>query len=465
MRMKNLYKKPITNLRCSSWSRYCSISLVILWTLLILGWILLLHLYSNNNTSLNIIHPPPLPSHFHQLQQVEKENFQIPPPNKKRSPQSKSITPLVDEFLDQDSSLRHVFFPHKTIDPMKTIGKGKNDSYNCYYPGKIWLDTDGNPIQAHGGCILYDENSSTYYWYGEYKDGPTYLHNNKGPARVDIIGVGCYSSKDLWTWKKEGIALAAEKTDKTHDLHKSNVLERPKVIYNEKTRKYVMWMHIDNANYAKASVGIAFSDTPTGPFKYLGSQRPHGYQSRDMTLFKDEDNVAYLIYSSEENNVMHIGPLTEDYLNVTSVMKRIFVGQRREAPAMFKHKGTYYMVTSGCTGWAPNEALVHSAETILGTWETIGNPCVAGNKMFRVSTFLAQSTFVLPLTRFPGLFIFMADRWNPSELRDSRYVWLPLIVDGHEDQAFQYGFDNKLWPRVSIYWHKKWKLPLGWNTF
>jgi hypothetical protein len=186
MRMKNLYKKPITNFRCNAGGRYCSMSLVIIWGLLILGCIFLLHLYSNN-TSFNIIHPPSLPSHFHQLQQVEKENFQIPPPNKKRSPQSKSITPLVDEFLDQDSSLRHVFFPHKTsaIDPMKTIRKGNNDGYNYYYPGRIWLDTDGNPIQAHGGCILYDEISSTYYWYGEYKDGPTYLaHNNKGPARV-----------------------------------------------------------------------------------------------------------------------------------------------------------------------------------------------------------------------------------------------------------------------------------------
>nr|XP_012573684.1 uncharacterized protein LOC101505714 isoform X2 [Cicer arietinum] len=440
------------------------------WSLL--GCILLLHLYSiiqqkheeGVEFQFNVNHPHPL-SHFHELQQVEKENFQIPPPNKKRLHQSKSITPLVDEFLDEHSPLRHVvFFPDKTsaVDPMKSKG---NDSY-YYYPGRVWLDTDGNPIQAHGGGILFDENSNTYYWYGEYKDGLTYFaHKNKGPARVDIIGVGCYSSKDLWTWKKEGIVLAAEKTNKTHDLHKSNVLERPKVIYNKKTKKYVMWMHIDSANYAKASVGIALSDTPIGPFEYLGSRRPHGYQSRDMTIFKDEDNVAYLIYSSEQNNVMHIGPLTEDYLNVTSVMTRIFVGQRREAPAMFKHKGTYYMVTSGCTGWAPNEALVHTSESILGTWETIGNPCVGGNKMFRVSTFLAQSTFVLPLTKFPGLFIFMADRWNPSELRDSRYVWLPLIVDGSDDQALEYGFGYTLWPRVSIYWHKKWKLPMGWNTF
>jgi hypothetical protein len=116
------------------------------------------------------------------------------------------------------------------------------------------------------------------------------------------------------------------------------------------------------------------------------------------------------------------------------------------------------MVTSGCTGWAPNEALVHASDSILGTWETIGNPCVGGNKMFRVSTFLAQSTFVVSLNKFPGLFIFMADRWNPNELRDSRYVWLPLIVDGNDDQTLEYG------SRVSIYWHRKWKLPLGWNT-
>ncbi|CAK8562524.1 unnamed protein product [Lathyrus sativus] len=453
MRIKNLYRKPITT---AAGSRYCSISVLIIWTLLILGCIFLLHLYSN------MIQPQPLASsHFHQLQQIENYNFQIPPPNKKTLPQIKSITPLVDEFLDQDSSLREVFFP------METIGKGNDSYYNYFFPGRIWLDTDGNPIQAHGGCVLFDESSSTYYWYGEYKDGPTYLANhNKGPARVDVIGVGCYSSKDLWTWKNEGIVLTAEKTNKTHDLHKSNVLERPKVIYNEKTRKYVMWMHIDSANYAKASIGIAISDTPIGPFEYLGSQRPHGYQSRDMTVFKDEDGIAYLIYSSEGNNVMHIGPLTENYLNVTSVMRRVFVGQRREAPAMFKHKGTYYMITSGCTGWAPNEALVHASDSILGTWETIGNPCVGGNIMFQVSTFLAQSAFVLPLKTFPGLFIFMADRWNPSELRDSRYVWLPLIVDGHDDdQAIEYGFGYRLWARVSIYWHRKWKLPLGWNTF
>lgn len=281
--------------------------------------------------------------------------------------------------------------------------------------------------------------------------------------QVDIIGVGCYSSKDLWTWKNEGIVLAGEEKNESHDLYKLNVLERPKVIYNERTGKYVMWMHIDDANYTKASVGVAISDSPTGPFDYLYSKRPHGFDSRDMTVFKDEDGVAYLIYSSEDNSELHVGPLNSEYLDVTEEMRRILVGQKREAPALFKHQGTYYMITSGCTGWAPNEALAHAAESMMGTWETIGNPCIGGNKIFRQTTFFSQSTFVLPLRGFPGYFIFMADRWNPADLRDSRYVWLPVTVGGPVDQPLEYSFGFPLWSRISIYWHKKWRLPYIWK--
>lgn len=282
--------------------------------------------------------------------------------------------------------------------------------------------------------------------------------------QVDVIGVGCYSSRDLWTWQNEGIVLAAEEKNETHDLYTLNVLERPKVIYNEKTGKYVMWMHIDDTNYTKASVGVAISDSPTGPFDYLYSIRPHGFDSRDMTIFKDDDGKAYLIYSSVDNSELHVGPLNEQYLDVTRSMRRILVGQHREAPALFKNQGTYYMITSGCTGWAPNEALAHAAESIMGPWETIGNPCIGGNKIFQLTTFFAQSTFVLPLPGLPpGFFIFMADRWNPADLRDSRYVWLPLTVAGPVDQPLEYNFGFPLWSRVSIYWHKRWRLPYTWR--
>ncbi|XP_016504778.1 uncharacterized protein LOC107822725 isoform X1 [Nicotiana tabacum] len=464
MRFKNKSRKP-TTLRCNA-GRRCSFS-VLVWSLV--GCLLLLNLYSfisqkdarRGGTHFHINQHP----HIRELEEVEEENIQLPPP-RKRSPRAakrkpKRPTTLIEEFLDESSQLRNVFFPGQrtAIDPRKS---SENDTY-YYYPGRMWLDTEGNPIQAHGGGILYDQRTKMYYWYGEYKDGPTYHAHKKGAARVDVIGVGCYSSKDLWMWKNEGIVLAAEENDETHDLYKLNILERPKVIYNEKTGKYVMWMHIDDTNYTKASAGVATSDFPTGPFDYLYSKRPHGYDSRDMTVFKDEDGIAYLVYSSEDNSELHIGPLNEEYIDVTQAMRRVLVGQHREAPALFKHGGTYYMITSGCTGWAPNEARAHAAESILGPWETIGNPCIGGNKVFRDTTFFGQSTFVLPLPELPGSFIFMADRWNPADLRDSRYVWLPLRVAGPVDHPLEYNFGFPLWSRVSVYWHKRWRLPYRWQ--
>ena len=190
MRMRNKNRKP-TTLRCNAGSR-CSTSAVV-WSLV--GCLLLLHFYSNirhreeegGEDQFRVSHHP----QFRELQQVEEENIQIPPPRGKRSPRAakrrpKRTTTLIDEFLDENSQLRHVFFPgqRSAIDPMKA----GNDSY-YYYPGRIWLDTDGNPIQAHGGGILYDKMSRTYYWYGEYKDGPTYHAHKKGAARVShLIG-------------------------------------------------------------------------------------------------------------------------------------------------------------------------------------------------------------------------------------------------------------------------------------
>lgn len=399
-----------------------------------------------------------------ELEKVEEESFQILlHKSKRRSAHAvskkggRSKQPsAVSEFLDESSKLQSYFFP----DRKSAVVPTENGSDSMYfYPGRLWLDTDGNAIQAHGGGIMFDEKSETYYWYGENKDGETYHTHKKGAARVDIIGVSCYSSKDLWTWTNEGIVLPGEETNTTHDLHKSNVLERPKVIYNHFTNKYIMWMHIDNANYTKASIGVATSNSPKGPFTYLYSKQPHGFESRDMTVFQDDDRKAYIIYSSEHNNVLHISPLTEDYLRVTNVVKRVLVGQKREAPAVFKHNGVYYMITSGCTGWAPNEALAHASESMMGPWESMGNPCVGGNDVFRMTTFFGQGSFVLPLRGMHGFYVFMADRWKPSDLRDSRYVWLPLSVGGLADEAMEYNFGFPSWSRVLIYWHRKWRLP------
>ena len=142
--------------------------------------------------------------------------------------------------------------------------------------------------------------------------------------------------------------------------------------------------------------------------------------ARDMTLFVDDDGKAYHIFSSEENMTLHIAELTADYLHHTGRYTRVAPGGQNEAPAIFKKDGTYWMITSGCTGWAPNEARMFSAKSIWGPWTQHPNPCVGPGAD---KTFGGQSTYILP---YGDRFIFMADIWRPNYPRDARYIWLPI---------------------------------------
>lgn len=331
------------------------------------------------------------------------------------------------------------------------------EDHQSIRPGEVWLDTDGKAINAHGGGVLFHEG--TYYWYGELKEGRTYLpmvNKGWGGTRVVAGGVSCYSSKDLYNWKNEGVALPSNAQDPTHDLACENVLERPKVIYNAKTKKFVMWLHQDSPDYQAARSGVAVSNQPTGPFTYLGSVRPNagvkplntdehpitgkdashfnrdfkgGQMARDMTLFVDDDGKAYHIYSSESNETLHIALLTDDYLKHAGPYVRVFPGRKMEAPALFKRKGKYYLIASGCTGWDPNPARAAVADSIFGPWKELENPCRGKDAKI---TFGGQSTFVLPVAGKPDTFIAMFDRWKKWDLQDSRYLWLPLSFDDED---------------------------------
>lgn len=290
----------------------------------------------------------------------------------------------------------------------------------------VWQDTDGNPINAHSAGVLYHDG--VYYLFGEIKKGKTWLVPGQSweDYRVPAGGISCYASKDLMRWQYKGVALAPT-TDSTHDLDTGRVIERPKVVYNKRTAQFVMWMHIDKNDYSYARAGVAVSDKPEGPYRYIESMRPNGNMSRDMTLFKDNDETAYLVFSSENNKTMHVCRLSDDYLKPTTAEKRILVNQSREAPTLFKHQNRYYLITSGTTGWSPNKALYAVAARPLGDWKQQGNPCTGPDAD---STYHAQSTFVLPVAGKRDLYIFMADRWNKTDLQDSRYLWLPLQVRG-----------------------------------
>ncbi len=323
------------------------------------------------------------------------------------------------------------------------------------HPGAIWPDTEGVHINAHGGGMLFHEG--LYYWYGEHKSADT------SHARV---GIRVYTSTDLVNWTNAGVALPVS-DDPGSEIVPGSVMERPKVLYNQSTGKFVMWFHLElkGHRYNAARTACAVADSPLGPFEYLGSVRPNparfpidtpddlrrrvvekdrttgatskperadeffvrdfygGQMARDMTLFLDDDGTAYHIFASEENYTLHIAELDETFTRHTGKYARVFRGGHREAPALFKRKGRYHLITSGCTGWDPNAAEHAFADSIWGPWTVTGNPCVGKDAHL---TFRSQSTFVLPVQGKPDAYIFMADRWTPKNPIDARYIWLPI---------------------------------------
>lgn len=283
--------------------------------------------------------------------------------------------------------------------------------------GQIWLDTDGNPIQAHGGCII--EHKGTYYWYGEFKG----VDNYPGKCQTPALGMGCYSSKDLVNWKNEGLAFETDKENSESPMHISKVFERPKVIYNEKTDKFIMWAHIDSKDYTFAATGIAVSDSPTGPFKFVEAKQPNRQDCRDMTIFKDVDGTAYLVHSTDWNKTLDIARLNDTYTDVDGLYVSVMKDQLREAPALVYHNGMYYMVTSGCSGWNPNSALFSICPNLLGQWKLIDNPCEGPN--YR-QTFFGQSTYIFSVN---GKDYIMFDHWKPNDLKTSGYSILPISYD------------------------------------
>ena len=167
--------------------------------------------------------------------------------------------------------------------------------------------------------------------------------------------------------------------DPSSDIVKGCVIERPKVIYNRKSRTFVMWFHLEllGQEYASARCGVAISNRVAGPYRVIRSFRPNaghwplnapdelkkpllaseleqlaafnqqgekfhrtffsvatshtGQMSRDMTLFVDDDEAAYHIAASEENGVVHISRLTDDFLSTSGQWIRIFAGRFHEA--------------------------------------------------------------------------------------------------------------------------------------
>ena len=380
---------------------------------------------------------------------------------------------------DRKEMKRVISHVHKTLLPVlllaaivqATAQTTMTDNSGEHVNGKQWMDVEGHHINAHGGNIQYYNN--TYYWYGEHRPYRGFTTEK---------GIAVYSSADLKTWKNEGIALSVS-NEQGHDIERGCIMERPKVVYNEKTRKFVMLFHLElkDRGYDAARVAFAVSDTPTGPFRYLRSQRLHagqwpfnmdehkqaeakktrasdwtkwwtpkwqrevekgmylwrdfegGQMSRDMTVYIDDDGHAYHITSSQENLTLLVSELTDDYQDYTGRYVMVAPGGQNEAPCIFKHQGRYWLICSGCTGWNPNEARMFTSESIWGPWQQLPSPfrgtATGYHDMPADKTFGAQGTYIMNINDQP---VFMADIWNPRHLSESLHLWLPIRFEDNE---------------------------------
>ncbi|EIN13160.1 galactan 1,3-beta-galactosidase [Punctularia strigosozonata HHB-11173 SS5] len=271
-------------------------------------------------------------------------------------------------------------------------------------PGAAWTDTSGNVIQAHGGGFL--TVGSTRYWFGEDKSANSALFK----------AVSCYSSSDLITWTRQNDALTPISGT---NISTSNIVERPKVIFNKKNSEYVMWFHSDTSNYGAAMVGVATAKTPCGPYSYRGSFKPFGADSRDMGLFQDDDSAqtSYLLYASDNNQNFKISQLDGNYYTVQTQVAELS-GATLEAPGIVKRNGVYWLFASHTSGWAPNPNKYFSASSISGTWSSQADIAPEANR-----TYFSQNNYDFPLGSSA---IYMGDRWRPDLLGSSRYMWFPL---------------------------------------
>ncbi|MFE9458776.1 RICIN domain-containing protein [Streptomyces californicus] len=271
-----------------------------------------------------------------------------------------------------------------------------------------FTDPAGNPVHAHGGGVV--KVGAYYYWFGEDRN-----------ADNSFRYVSAYRSTDLKTWEFRNHVLT-EETDP--ELRGANI-ERPKVVHNAATGQFVMWMHKEGSatDYSEARAAVAVSDTVDGDYSWRGSFRPLGHMSRDITTFVDTDGTGYMISAANENADLHVYRLTSDYTAVEAQVQKLWAGQWREAPAMFKRGGVYFLLTSGATGWSPNQQKYATATSVTGSWSDLKD---IGDG----TTYGSQTAYVLPVQGAKGTgYLYMGDRWGNSMggmVQDSQYVWLPL---------------------------------------
>ena len=315
-----------------------------------------------------------------------------------------------------------------------------------FRPGQIWNDTSGKAINVHAGYIVYEDGY--YYWIGDSRTGN------------ECNGVGCYRSKDLYNWTNRGliIPLSGKISEDNWDLAKGRNLYRPKILYNELIKKWIVWAVWENMEVTITKSCRLVSDHIEGDYDLYDISCVNGILSRDYTLFKDDtDGRVYFIGAVNTNADILGVQLNDDYLDGTSNASIILDGVKYEAPAIFKMYDMYFGLFSGCTYWKPNRSRWAYSYNMLEGWsyERVFTDVTGSGIEFCVddvkgTTYDSQSAFVFKVGGDDQKLVYVGDRWDENNLESSKQVWLPI--------SMRSGYPT-------IHWYDEWDLSIFDNMY
>jgi hypothetical protein len=306
------------------------------------------------------------------------------------------------------------------------------------------------------------------YWYGENKEFTT------GKGDIWTWGIRAYESTDLYHWQDIGLIVPPNTEDRSSPLHPAAGLDRPHILYNHVTRKFVCWFK--QLKGAHQSLTVLEGDAFAGPYRLLRTGiRPFGMDAGDFDLcVSPHDGKAYLYFERVHSELI-CADLTEDYTDFTGYYTTHFPHASpptvREGICYFARNHKHYLITSGTTGYFPNPSQVAIADNFHGPFTVLGDLHPGDRSRTSVNS---QASCVFKHPRKKDLFIAVCDRWmgdetsayfksgamsrvaqsavaktfqrppgvlTPEEERllksleelntsRSRYVWLPLKFDG-----------------------------------
>ena len=306
----------------------------------------------------------------------------------------------------------------------------KEPPKDAVYPGKVWRDTSGRRIQAHGGSLFYEDR--TYYWYGEDK------MRTDGICPVWSWGIRAYKSADLYNWEDIGTIIEPDLENPESGLYPAKHVDRPHIKKCAATGKYVCWI---KQSGEEACFVILTADKFTGPYTQVRENyRPFGYHVGDFDIYaEDETGEAYLFMTADHLGIFCFR-LSDDYTQADAIVSKQYEGLNPpfcpEGPAVFKYKEKYYLLTSGMTGYIPNKSDSAVSPSLKEPFKSIGNPHV--NDVSDAS-FNSQISQVFKVPGKESLYIALADRWVPDYPIDAKLadIFMRSAASHYEPEKYQ----------------------------